>query len=53
MEDKNNESEEDWTLSDLKKTDYLPKRPKFFADNVFPIGAAVAAILMIVAMLSR
>ncbi len=50
----NEDKKEEWDLESLEKTDYLPNRKgKFFADYVYMFGAAVAALLMLVAMWSK
>jgi hypothetical protein len=54
MSDETQKAEEDWSVDKLEKTDYLQRRKgKFFADYLYMIGAGLAALLMIIAIVSK
>lgn len=46
----NEEENDDWTLETLEHTEYLQDRKAYFADNVYKIGAGIAAVLVVIAL---
>ncbi|MDJ0625852.1 MAG: hypothetical protein QNJ31_05745 [Candidatus Caenarcaniphilales bacterium] len=44
------EREDEWSLESLDKTEYLQNRKSYFADDVYKIGAAACAILVLIAL---
>ncbi len=54
MKDQDNkEYQEEWGLESIKEKAYLPRRSKFFADNIYIIGSGVATILALIILFSK